>query len=200
MTGKTKYVRRRRKSRASRGITLFSNFGGHLSPLRIKILIGATALAFVLGAIFFGYTSEFYNAWRQKRLLRRANMLLSEGNLNEAMAVAQQANLNEAMKIAKDALRIRPDSLPAFYVLAEAAEKRGLQETVSWRAQIARLLPRDLDSQLNLASAALRFGQLDIARKALDNVSSSDRDKAAFHVVAGWLARLLSEPGRCAPC
>jgi len=189
MAGKTKRVRRRRKSRASRGITLFSTFGGHLSPLRIAILIGTTALAFVLGTIFFGYTSEVYNAWRQKRLLQRANMLLSEGNLNEAMAVAQQANLNEAMKIAKEALRTQPDSLPAFYVLAEAAEKRSLQETVSWRAQIARLLPRDLDSQLNLASAALRFGQLDIARKALDNVSSSDRDKAAFHVVAGWLAR-----------
>ena len=189
MAGKIKRVRRKRKSRASRGITLFSTFGGHLSPLRIGILIGTTALAFVLGTIFFGYTSELYNAWRQKRLLQRANMLLSEGNLNEAMAVAQQANLNEAMKIAKEALRIQPDSLPAFYVLAEAAEKRSLQETVSWRAQIARLLPRDLDSQLNLASAALRFGQLDIARKALDNVSSSDRDKAAFHVVAGWLAR-----------
>ena len=189
MAGKIKRVRRKRKSRASRGITLFSTFGGHLSPLRIAILIGTTALAFVLGTIFFGYTSELYKAWRQKHLLQRANMLLSEGNLNEAMAVAQQANLNEAMKIAKEALRTQPDSLPAFYVLAEAAEKRSLQETVSWRAQIARLLPRDLDSQLNLASAALRFGQLDIARKALDNVPSSDRDKAAFHVVAGWLAR-----------
>ncbi len=189
MAGKTRRVRRKRKSRASRSITLFSAFGRHISPLRIGILIATTALAFVLSTIFFGYTSELYNAWRQKRLLQRANMLLSEGNLNEAMALAQQANLNEAMKIAKEALRIQPDSLPAFYVLAEAAEKRSLPEAVSWRAQIARLLPRDLDSQLNLASAALRFGQLDIARKALDNVSSSDRDKAAFHVVAGWLAR-----------
>ena len=189
MAGKTKRVQRGRKSRASRGVALFSSFGRHLSPLRIGILIAITALVFVLSTIFFGYTSELYNAWRQKRLLQRANMLLSKGNLNEAMAVAQQANLNEAMKIAKDALRIQPDSLPAFYVLAEAAEKRSLPEAVSWRAQIARLLPRDLDSQLNLASAALRFGQLDIARKALDNVSSSNRDEAAFHVVAGWLAR-----------
>ena len=180
MTGKPKRVPHRRKSRASRATALFSTLGGRLSPLRIGILIGTTVIALVLAFVFFGYTSELYNAWRQKRLLHRANMLLSEGNLNEAMAVAQQANLNEAMKIAKDALRIQPDSLPAFYVLAEAAEKRGLQESVSWRAQIARLLPRDLDSQLNLASAALRFGQLDIAR---------NRDKAAFHVVAGWLAR-----------
>ncbi len=189
MAGKIKRVRRKRKSRSSRGTGFFSTFEGHLSPLRMGILIGTTVLAFVLGTVFFGYASDLYNSWRQKRLLQRANMLLSEGNLNEAMAVAQQANLDEAMKIAKEALRIQPDSLPAFYVLAEAAEKRSLQETVSWRAQIARLLPRDLDSQLNLASAALRFGQLDIARTALDNVASGDRDKAAFHVVAGWLAR-----------
>ncbi len=195
MTGKPKRVPHRRKSRASRATALFSTLGGRLSPLRIGILIGTTVIALVLAFVFFGYTSELYNAWRQKRLLHRANMLLSEGNLNEAMAVAQQANLNEAMKIAKEALRIQPDSLPAFYVLAEAAEKRSLPEAVSWRAEIARLLPRDLDSQLNLASAALRFGQLDIARKALDNVSSSDRDKAAFHVVAGWLARAEGNSG-----
>jgi predicted Zn-dependent protease len=189
MAEKTRRVRRKRKSRPARRVRVFSAFGDHLSPLRIAILIGTVAVAFVFGTIFFSYTSDLYNAWRQKRLLHRATLLLSEGNLNEAMAVAQQANFDEAMKIAKEALRIQPDSLPAFYVLAEAAEKRSLQESVSWRAQIARLLPHDLDSQLNLASAALRFGQLDIARKALDNVYPSDRDKAAFHVVAGWLAR-----------
>src|SRR5205814_5017216 len=55
--------------------------------------------------------------------------------------------------------------------------------------QIARLLPQDAESQLNLASAALRFGELDLARKALDRVPAADRHRAAFHVVAGWLAR-----------
>ena len=83
----------------------------------------------------------------------------------------------------------RPDSLSAFYILAEASEKQNRPETVAWRAQIARLQPQDLDSQLNLASAALRFGQLDTARKALENVAPADRDRAAYHVVAGWLAR-----------
>src|SRR2546430_13179409 len=48
----------------------------------------------------------------------------------------------------RSVLHIQPDSLTAFYVLAEAAEKRNLEEAVSWRAQIARILPHDLDSQL----------------------------------------------------
>jgi lipopolysaccharide biosynthesis regulator YciM len=73
--------------------------------------------------------------------------------------------------------------------LAEAAEQQNLEETVWRREQIARLLPKDPDSQLNLASAALRFEKLDLAREALDRVATADRDRAPFHVVAGWLAR-----------
>ncbi len=57
-----------------------------------------------------------------------------------------------------------------------------------WRAQIARLDP-GLESELNLASAALRFGQFDVARAALERVAPEDREKAAYHIVAGWLSR-----------
>src|SRR5437667_246152 len=95
----------------------------------------------------------------------------------------------EAALAARELLGRNPDSLPALYILAEAAEKQNLEEAIGWREQIARFLPRDVDSQLNFASAALRFGKLDIARAALGAVSPTDRDRAAFHVVAGWLAR-----------
>ena len=86
-------------------------------------------------------------------------------------------------------LQIDRDSLAAFQILAEASEKQNLPETVAWRAQISRLKPGNLDGQLNLASAALRFGQLDTARRALEHVPAEQRDQAAYHVVAGWLAR-----------
>src|SRR5438045_8722087 len=81
------------------------------------------------------------------------------------------------------------DSLPAFYIPADATQKQISEETVSWRAQIARLQPDNIDSQLNLASAALRFGQIDLARKTLERVAPRAQDEAAFHIVAGWLAR-----------
>jgi len=100
-----------------------------------------------------------------------------------------QQDFEEAMQAAQEVVQRRPDSLLAFQILAEASEKQNRPDTVAWRAQIARLQPRDLDSQLNLASAALRFGQIDTARKALENVAEGDRDRAAYHVVAGWLAR-----------
>ena len=146
-------------------------------PARLAFLIAASALAIFLGIVFVNYGSKVYSDWDERRLLHRAASML------------QQEKFKQAAQTAREVVKLDPDSLPAYYVLAEAAEKQNLKETVSWRAQIARLLPNDPDSQLNLASAALRFGQLDVARKALDRVSPADRNRAAFHVVAGWLAR-----------
>jgi len=146
-------------------------------PTRLAAIVAALAIAFLLGVFFFSYGLKLYDDWHQTRLLRRASALLQEGKLTKAAQTAHEL------------LARRPDSLPALYVLAEAAERENLEEAVGWREQIARLLPKDAESQLNLASAALRFGKLDLARQALDRVPPSDRDGAAFHVVAGWLAR-----------
>src|SRR5437870_7875796 len=94
-----------------------------------------------------------------------------------------------ANRLAREVLARHGDSLPAFYILAEATEKQNSEQTVSWRAQVARLQPDNIDSQLNLASAALRFGQIDLARKTLERVAPSAQDLAAFHLVC----RLLLE-------
>ena len=156
---------------------LNSFFQRPLQPARLAVMVAVAAIALLLGALFFGYSSNLYEDWRERRLLHRATALLEEGELGEATQASQEL------------LRQHPDSLPALHILADAAERQNLEEAVSWREQIARQLPNDVESQLNLASAALRFGKLDVARGALDRVPSSDRDRAAFHVVAGWLAR-----------
>jgi hypothetical protein len=144
---------------------------------RFILLIVAFILAALLAIVLSNYAPRLYRDWRQKRLLHQAASLL------------QEQKFDEAARMAREVVKVLPDSLPAYYILAEATEKQNLEETVWWRAQIARLLPNDLDSQLNLASAALRFGQIDRAREGLDRISPRDRDRAAFHVVAGWLAR-----------
>lgn len=141
------------------------------------MLLGAILAGIAVIVLLVAYLPRAYRGWQESRLLKLANAML------------QEWNLAEANRAAREVLRIKPDSLPAFYILAESSEKENRAETVAWRAQIARLLPWDLDSQLNLASAALRFGQLDVARRALENVPPADRDRAAYHVVAGWLAR-----------
>ena len=153
-----------------------SFFQRQLWPARVALVAGALAIAIVLGALFFRYGLGLYEDWRQTRLLQEADSML------------QQGRFSKATQTARELLAQRPNSLPALYILAEAAEKQNLEEAISWREQIARLRPKDPDSQLNFVSAALRFGKLDLARKALDQIPASDRDRAAFHVVAGWLA------------
>jgi hypothetical protein len=167
-----KHVRRIRRKRRGKlpGAAVFT-------PARAAICAGALVLGFALGFFFLIYGPETYNGWREKRLLARASALLAAQDFEGASLAAREV------------VQKRPDSLSAYHILAEASEKQNRPETVTWRMQIARLQPRDLDSQLNLASAALRFGRLDTARNALESVAPGDRDRAAYHVVAGWLAR-----------
>src|SRR6266513_610383 len=155
---------------------LESFFQRQLWPARVALVAAGLAIAILLGTLFLRYGLNLYEDWRQTRLLHEAALMLQQGRFNEATQTARKL------------LAQRPDSQPILYILAEAAEKQNLEETISWREQIARLRPKDPDSQLNLISAALRFGKLDLARKTLDQIAASDRHRAAFHVVAGWLA------------
>ncbi|MFN2477400.1 MAG: tetratricopeptide repeat protein [Chthoniobacterales bacterium] len=169
----TQLKRVRRKRRATSAPAgwkqLFTARGG--------VYLACVAIGFVVGFLILNSAPRAYGTWRESRLQKRAAASLEKQDLDGATQAAQQM------------LQIRRDSLAAFQILAETTEKQNRPETVAWRSQIARALPQNLDAQLNLASAALRFGQLDVARRALENVATQDRDKPAYHVVAGWLAR-----------
>jgi len=154
-----------------------SIFQRQLRRGRLTVAIAGLAIAFLVGVFFVSYGSKLYQNWRERHLLNQAATLLQEGELTKAAQMAQEL------------ARRHPDSLAALSILADTAERQNLEEAVAWRKRIAQLLPKDPESQLNFASAALRFGKLDLAREALDRVSPSDRDGAAFHVFAGWLAR-----------
>ena len=177
MSERIRRVRRRRRSQSLPGVETLADFRIHLSPARLTLYAGAAVVALLL-IIFFGtYGSKIYSGWRESRLLKRATTML------------EQKNYSAANRFARGVLEHHRDSLQAFYILAEATEKENSEETVSWRAQIARLQPDNIDSQLSLASAALRFGQIDLARKTLERVAPRAQNMASFHIVAGWLAR-----------
>src|SRR3954463_13019195 len=162
--------RRKRVKRVRSGRFVFT-------PGRIAICSVFLVAGFAFGYALLTYGPQAYGRWKEARLLREASTLLAKDDFDGAS------------RAARDVLQLHHDSLPAFHILAEASEKQNRPETVAWRAQVARLEPGNLDSQLNLASAALRFGRLDTARKALEVVPPAQRDRASYHVVAGWLAR-----------
>jgi lipopolysaccharide biosynthesis regulator YciM len=147
------------------------------TPARLAICAASLAAGFTVGWVLLTSGPEAYRGWRESHLLKRA------------MTLMVKEDFDGAMRAARDVLQFDHDSLAAFHILADASERQNRPETVAWRAQIARLEPDNLDSLLNLASAALRFGRLDTARKALELVPTGLRDRAAYHVVAGWLAR-----------
>src|SRR5882724_4283346 len=153
-----------------------STFQRQLRRGRLTLAIAGLTIAFLVGVFFVSYGSKLYENWRERRLLHQATTLLQEGKLDKAA------------QMARELARRHPDFLAALSILADTAERQNLEEAVAWRERIARLLPKDPESRLNFASAALRFGKLDLAREALNRVSPGDLDTAAFHVVAGWLA------------
>ena len=168
------HVRRvRRKRRVKRVRTGRLKF----TPALLAVCAVSLLVGFGVGWILLTYGPEVYRGWRESNLLKSATAMLAK------------EDFDGATRAAREVLQLHNDSLPAFRILAEASEKQNRADAVAWRAQIARLEPDSLDSQLNLASAALRFGRLDTARKALDSVPPAQRDRAAYHVVAGWLAR-----------
>jgi hypothetical protein len=164
-------VRRRRRVKRVRDGRL------QFTPARLAICAASLAAGFAFGWFLLTSGPEAYRGWRQSSLLDRAASLMAK------------EDFDGASRAAREVLQINRDSVAAYHILADASEKQNRPETVAWRAQIARLEPGSLDSQLNLASAALRFGRLDTARKALEIVPPAQRDRAPYHVVAGWLAR-----------
>ena len=172
MANDVRRVRRKRRVQSARP-------GGRrgVTKTSIAIYAGSLATGFFLAFLFLTYVPRAYSTWRESRLVAKANELMQKNDLDGATLAAQQM------------LEVRPNSVAAFHILADASEKQHRPETVAWRAQIARAMPGNLDAHLNLASAALRFGQIDTARRALEAVAEEDRDKPAYHVVAGWLAK-----------
>ncbi len=166
-----KRVRRKRRVRSAEPAW------NQIFTVRGAIYLASVAVGFALGFLLLTSAPRVYGTWRESRLQKEATALLDEQDFDGAVRAGEKM------------LHLRRDSLAAFHILADATERQNRPDTVAWRAQIARVLPQNVDAQLNLASAALRFGELDVARKALEKVAAPDRDAAAYHVVAGWLGR-----------
>src|SRR6266849_3410646 len=161
MPEKIRRARRKRRSQSFPGVESFPSFRLDLPPVRVALYVAAAAVAVLLLVLFGTYGSKLYTGWHESRLLKHATAML------------EKKDFVAANRLARQVLERHGDLLPAFYVLAEATEKQNSEETVSWRAQIARLQPDNIESQLNLASAALRFGQIDLARKTLERAEGN---------------------------
>src|SRR5438445_6351097 len=112
MPEKIRRVRRRRRGRSLPGIEALPSFRLHLLPVRVVLYVAAAAAIVLLIILFGTYGSKLYLGWHESRLLKRAGAMLEKNDFVTANRLARQV------------LARHRDSLPAFYILAEATEKQ----------------------------------------------------------------------------
>ncbi len=144
------------------------------SGRRLIVWLCALLLLAILGIV--GWRSKgsaWYARWRDDRLVTSAEALLAAGKIKDAGMAARRL-------FQQDVNNVR-----AMRIMAQIASKMGLRDTVLWRSRIADLEPDRVESQIELAQAALVFQDLITARVALDRFPPKEQDSLFYHETAG---------------
>jgi tetratricopeptide (TPR) repeat protein len=142
----------------------------------IKISLGiVVGLLLLIGGIWVGH--DVYIRWQEKRLLRRADLAIQQGD-NRTASLAARA-----------VLQSRPDSAGAARVLAQLSERAGDRGALDWRRKVAQLQPQSVEDVLAWAGSAVLFNDLPTAERALAQVPNPGRETAGYHAVAALIAQ-----------
>jgi hypothetical protein len=123
-----------------------------------------------------------YEKLREKHLTKQARAFLARGDYQSAALVARRV------------LQLNQNNVAACRVMAETSETAGRGESLSWRQRVAALEPNEPENQIALAGTALRFGQIDLARKSLDSVAQAARARVKYQEFAAGLALTEKQP------
>jgi predicted Zn-dependent protease len=139
------------------------------------------AACVLVGALAFG-AYRGYGVWRKRHLSRQTQDFFARGDYQSAVLVARRV------------LALDLNSVVACRVMADTAEIGGRREALSWRERVLALEPNVSANNVALAATALRFGQLDLARKVLDAVKPDGRASVKYHQLAGAMAVAEKKP------
>jgi predicted Zn-dependent protease len=129
-----------------------------------------------LVAILLGTGHRGYSAWRKHHLSAQAQDFLTRKDYASAVLVARRV------------LQLDPKNVAACRIMAETAELAGKLEALSWREQVVALEPDVALNRIALASTALRFSQIELARKNLNAIATTGRANIKYHQIAAALA------------
>ena len=149
-------------------------------PWRRYSLI-AVAVAGLCVAAYFGGRHQ-YRRWRSDHLARQAQAFYDQRDLNSAALAAQRG------------LRINPDSVSCWRVLAAIAEAFGRREAIYCRMRVVELQPGSSEAVLTAAETALNLGEPKAASDALDRLSKDQRQGARYQALWGRTASDLGNP------
>ena len=119
---------------------------------------------------------RIYGEWRKDHLSAQAQDFFARKDYASAVLVTRHV------------LQLDPKNVSACRIMAEIAELAGKHEALSWREQVVALEPDVAANRMALASTALRFSQIELARRNLDAISAAGRANTQYHQIAGALA------------
>lgn len=136
---------------------------------RLLLVVGGLlALVVATGAWLYAREAE-------RRNLARARALLEQGELRSAQLLLEQA------------VQVKPGSITAQVALAEFMDEVGAPYAIERWQVVLQLAPGDAH-QHRLAASALRHGELELARGALEAVTEAGRGTLEYHRLRAGLA------------
>lgn len=140
-----------------------------------RVLMFSVVLAIVLVAS--GYAAKKgYVAFRRTRLLDQARDHLANSQPKKALLCLRRA------------LAANPRDVEAVRLMADLSEQDRSPSALFWRGRVIELLPSSDDDRFALARTAFTFRDLTIASNALQGVTGSRTNSAAYNNLAGGLA------------
>jgi len=134
----------------------------------------------VLLAGYAGYRS--YRVWKNKHLMSLGHGFLAKSDARNAVLAVQEV------------LRSDPHNLDATRVMAQLADASRSPAALLWRSRVVELAPHSLEDRLALAQTALTMRDYASATNALEGVDAADKEKAAYHNIAGAVAAAANHP------
>lgn len=131
-------------------------------------------IAALLGTVFLGYYGYF--ATRQARLVKQARGYLANSNPKSTLLCLRRA------------LGYNPDDVEACRLMAELMESARSPAALLWRSRVIELNPKSTSDRIALAQTAMMFGDYLSATNALEGISATGKQTAAYHNAAGSLA------------
>ena len=131
-----------------------------------------------VGVLLAGYAGyRGYKVWKNKHLMSVGREFLAKSDRRNAALSAQEV------------LRSDPKNVDATRVMAQLAEASRSPAALFWRSRVVELAPHSLDDRLALVQTALTMRDYVTATNALELVDTADKEKAAYHNIAGAVGR-----------
>ena len=150
---------------------------------RVFIRLGVKILCGILLLIGLGWGGrEAFLRLQEYRMMKQARVS------------AQKHDDRWAAIAARKVFELNPKNTEACRLLAEVLERQGASSSVAWRLQVVKLLPDSLDDAILLGKAALRFGDVPTAERALEKMEGKGAGVAQFQEVKGEIALADDQP------